>query len=96
MRLAGTRMVDINGERQLIEALARDLEVPFHGLWLEAPARTLIDRVAAREGDASDATAEVVRAQLDVDLSDLAWPRIDADRPIPAVLADAHTAVGLD
>ena len=36
----------------------------FAGVWLEAPPEVLTARVAARRGDASDATAEVVAKQL--------------------------------
>ena len=38
--------------------------VAFDGLWLTAPERVLVGRVAERQGDASDADAEVVRAQF--------------------------------
>ena len=50
-------------ERSAIEGVARSCAVPFDGLWLEAPLDVLAARVAARTGDASDATPEVVRAQ---------------------------------
>jgi aminoglycoside phosphotransferase family enzyme/predicted kinase len=35
--------------------------VPFHGVWLEAPLPVLEARIAARQGDASDATVAVLR-----------------------------------
>ena len=50
-------------ERAALAALATRLGVPFTGLWLEAPVETLVRRVAARRGDASDARESVVRAQ---------------------------------
>ncbi len=82
-------------ERRRIEQLARDFGAPFHGLWLDAPEQTLVDRVAQRGADASDATAAVVRHQLDQDLGTLSWRRIDSDRPLCEVLAEAVSAVGL-
>ena len=38
--------------------------IALHRFWLEAPPDILIDRVTARRGDASDADADVVRAQV--------------------------------
>ena len=66
------------GERQAPEALARDLDVSFQGLWLEAEAETLLGRVGARRGDASDATPDVVRKQLDYELGVMSWEAVDA------------------
>ena len=50
------------------------LGVPFRGVWLEADPDTLIARVKARTGDASDADEEVVRRQLTYDIGPLSWP----------------------
>lgn len=50
-------------ERRAAEAIAREAGIAFHGLWLEAPAGVRLQRVTGRSGDASDATAEIVRAQ---------------------------------
>lgn len=66
------------GERKAAEDLALRRGVAFRGIWLEARPETLKARVTARHGDASDATAEVVAAQLGYDLGKLAWTRIDA------------------
>ena len=51
-------------ERSAIEAVARRCNVPFLGVWLQAPADVLKRRVETRNGDASDATAEVIERQL--------------------------------
>lgn len=68
------------GERSGLEQLARDIGVPFAGLWLVAPEATMVQRVAARTKDASDATPDVVRRQLDWHgrASKGAWVTIDA------------------
>jgi uncharacterized protein len=83
-------------ERAEIEAVAAGLGVPFQGLWLEAPPDVLVDRVAARSGDASDATPDVVRHQLAYRIGDLApsWTRVDASAGAPVTLARARDAVG--
>ena len=74
--------------REKAEQVADDLKVPFTGLWLDAPPETLISRVDAREGDASDATADVVRRQLAKDVSARSWHQIDAGgSPLETVIA---------
>src|SRR6185437_11987463 len=50
--------------RAQAEALATGCGVAFHGAWLEAPLAVLEARVAARTGDASDATLEVLHDQI--------------------------------
>ncbi len=54
---------------------------PFVGIWLTAPPDVLRARVAARRGDASDATVEVLDRILASapDVSD--WQKIDATNP---------------
>jgi len=76
-------------ERAAIEAVARDLGVPFHGLWLECPEDVMIARVAGRRADASDATIEVLRRQLGYDISAITWHRLDASDAPEAVSATA-------
>lgn len=65
-------------ERQAAAELARRTKAHFAAVWLDAPPEVLGQRVTARSGDASDATVEVVAAQLGYDLGQLDWPRIDA------------------
>jgi|TARA_R100000005_G_scaffold96505_1_gene83976 aminoglycoside phosphotransferase family enzyme/adenylate kinase family enzyme len=65
-------------ERQAMEDIARKLDVPFTGLWLEAEETTLAARVTARRNDASDATADVVRLQIQRGAQHIRWRRIDA------------------
>jgi len=50
------------GLRESVAGAARAAGVPFVGLWLHAPMAELEHRVAARLGDASDATVAVLRA----------------------------------
>lgn len=74
-----------------IEAVAREAGVPFTGLWLEAPLALLRDRVAARRGDASDATVAVLEHAASRPLGAIAWARIDASAdPLAEALAALH------
>jgi uncharacterized protein len=81
--------------RQDIEVLAREVGVPFRGLWLYANPETLLERVARRREDASDATPEVVRRQLAGDPGPLTadWTRIDATGSLPQTLAAVHAVL---
>ena len=65
-------------EELVARAIAKDLGTPFSGVWLEAPEHVMTGRLAARRDDASDATPEVVRRQLEADLADVSWHRLDA------------------
>ena len=65
-------------EREDFEALARTVNVPFIGIWLEANERMIAARVEARKGDASDATPAVVHQQVEHGVSGLTWHRVDA------------------
>jgi aminoglycoside phosphotransferase family enzyme/predicted kinase len=81
-------------EREELAALAAKLGVPFTGLWLEAPAKIMRDRVATRKGDVSDATPSVVDEQLGYDLGPQSFAVIDASRPLEAVAADCLERIG--
>jgi aminoglycoside phosphotransferase family enzyme/predicted kinase len=76
-------------ERRRIEAAAASAGVPFAGLWLEAPAEVLINRVGTRRNDPSDADAAVIHGQLRRDLGPLGWPTLDASAGPEAVAAAA-------
>ena len=82
-------------ERAGIERVAREMDVPFLGIWLDAPADVRSNRVADRRRDASDATPEVVRRQLDYDLGEIAWTRLRAAGPFEETLAAARRVAGV-
>lgn len=73
-------------ERARVDKLAAEIGAPLTAIWLDAPPEVLLARVAARRGDASDADASVVRAQLARDPGPILWARHGADRP-PTVIA---------
>ncbi len=81
-------------ERAAFAALARDLRVPFTGIWLEASPEILTARVAARRNDASDADLAILRKQLGYDLGPMDWRRVDA-APSAEHVADAILEAGV-
>lgn len=76
-------------DRLAIERVAAAASVPFVGLWLDAPEAMLADRTASRRHDPSDATPEIVHAQIARGSGDVAWTHIDAARPPADVLSSA-------
>ena len=82
-------------ERDAIEAVARRAGVPFIGIWLDAPPAVCIERVESRHGDASDADAEVVRAQVVRDSGVVHWRRLNAAGPPEHTMRAAQSLVGL-
>ncbi|RYE02871.1 MAG: aminoglycoside phosphotransferase [Sphingomonadales bacterium] len=82
-------------QREAIAHAAAHAHVPFAGLWLEASEDVRLDRVCAREKDASDADAKVVIAQSDDHVPPPAgWRRLPADAPLADVVARARNALG--
>lgn len=69
-------------ERDAIAAIARQAQAPFLGVWLEAPAALLEQRIADRRHDASDADQSVLVWQMTIDTGPIDWYRIDASRDV--------------
>lgn len=80
-------------EREAFERLADACGVPFVGIWLEADGATLLERVEARKGDASDATGSVVRRQSARGVGAIAWTVIDAGGTVAEVQSMAMAIV---
>jgi aminoglycoside phosphotransferase family enzyme/predicted kinase len=78
-------------QRATIREAAVAEHVPFVGLWLEAPLEMMEARLTARRGDASDATAAVLRRQQAQATAPSDWAHLDAsqtaDRVAEAALA---------
>ncbi|MEM6971396.1 MAG: AAA family ATPase [Pseudomonadota bacterium] len=81
--------------REGAEAVARDMGLTLETLWLSAPLDMAVTRVERREGDASDATAEIVARQAPSATPPSSWHRIDATPGTEAVLAAARAHLGL-
>ena len=83
--------------RRAVEAAARRAGMNFVGLWLTAPAAMLERRVAARIGDASDATVAVLRAAAPRDPGAGTWRALDASASVADLAAKVMTidSVGL-
>jgi hypothetical protein len=78
-------------EREVAQILADRARVPFSGIWLEAPERDRVARVAARTGDASDADVDVVREQSRHAIGDLGgWHRMRVNRPLDLIVPAAR------
>ncbi|MFZ4808957.1 MAG: AAA family ATPase [Hyphomicrobiaceae bacterium] len=81
-------------ERARCAALADACGAAFTGIWLEAGSETLKARVAARRGDASDATVTTVESQLGYELGSIDWVRVDASRGPDVTRAAAERLLG--
>ncbi len=75
-------------DRAAARALAAETGAAFTGLWLDAPEAVLAERIAARRGDASDATLAVLRRQM-ARPAPADWARISAEGPPAAAQAAA-------
>jgi aminoglycoside phosphotransferase family enzyme/predicted kinase len=84
------------GERAVCAALAREIGVPFAGLWLEAPLDVRLVRIASRRDDASDADEAVARRQRAEALLEPGWREIDAGGALDQTLRIARVASGAD
>jgi predicted kinase len=73
-------------DREAIERVAAAAQVPFAGVWLEAPESVLIARSEQRYLDASDADAAVIQKQLAGDTGAITWHQTDASRAPDDVL----------
>ena len=80
-------------ERRAFADIAARAGVLFTGIWLEADADAMAERIRERRGDASDATAEVLARQLQQDPGPIDWTRIDARGSAEQCLATARRAI---
>jgi aminoglycoside phosphotransferase family enzyme/predicted kinase len=81
-------------ERQEIAQVAQHWGVEFSGLWLEGPAALLERRITVRRDDASDATPDVLRAQLGFATVPQTWTTIDAGISLDYSLTQARRTLG--
>lgn len=75
-------------DRAAARHVAQTAGCEFVGLWLETPSDIRSDRVTGRGADASDADAEIVRQQEQINPGPLDWQRIDTARALETVISD--------
>ena len=68
--------------------------VRFTGLWLDAPVDTRAARTTQRCDEVSDTTAAVLRFQLDRDVGEMDWQRLDATPGEALVAQSAEAQLG--
>jgi len=73
--------------RRAVADIAKAQGVPFTGLWLEAPPDVMARRVKERKRNVSDADASVLKLQLDYELDEIDWFKIDSSGPCDETLA---------
>lgn len=77
-------------ERENIERIAVERAIPFLGLWLDCGENQRVARIETRRHDASDADADVARAQSSYALPDLkSWETVNANLSSAQVLESA-------
>jgi predicted kinase len=81
-------------ERRDIAEAAHRAGVKFDGLWLEGPPSILEQRIRARVGDASDATPDVLRAQLGFVTAPQTWSVIKIASSTGHAVAEGRRLLG--
>ena len=72
-------------ERSAAAGVATELGVPFAGLFLDAPLATRLERISARQADASDADVDVARRQAAEPLAEKGWAAMAASGSLSAL-----------
>lgn len=80
-------------ERDAIADVARKHAAPFTGIWLEAPLPVRLQRAQARRDDASDADADVIRAQDAIEYGAMNWVRVNASNELATTTKAAIAAM---
>ena len=81
-------------QREGLAAIAARTGARWRPIWLEAETGMLVSRVAARVGDASDATPAVVRRQASSVTAPDDWPRLSSGAGPDSVVAAARQMLG--
>ena len=80
-------------DRAAIEFVAQEVGVGFLGVWLDVDLDRRLARVAARRDDVSDATGDVLLAQMRKQTGDISWRRIEATSAIDATVCEISALV---
>lgn len=69
-------------ERKAIENLAYEMNVPFIGIWVDAPIEVRTERVMTRKRNPSDVhNRSELERQLHLETGPITWEQINSDRP---------------
>ncbi len=82
-------------QRAGVETVARKMNVPLEGLWVDAPPDVRAQRIAARQNNVSDVTETVIKRQLGIDLGTIDWHPVDSSGPKKDTLMMARKQLGL-
>lgn len=75
-------------DRDRIARVAQQRHVPFMGIWLDAAPDVLWHRVDSRRGGPSDATVDVLSRQLQRNVGEVGWHRLNAAADVTSVVTD--------
>jgi predicted kinase len=81
-------------DRTAASRIAAETGVAFDGLFLEAPLKARLSRIAGRRSDVSDADADVARRQGAEPLGERGWTSLQAAGGLDATLRDASARLG--
>ena len=79
-------------DRETIAAAATRSRAPFLGVWLDLDLARRAARVDARVNDVSDATRDVLTAQMEKATGAIEWRKIDASKDTQTIAAEILTA----
>ena len=81
--------------RARTEAIANDLGVAFHGIWLDTDLATQFKRVSPPTEGVSDATTKVIlkQAKILAESGPVHWKRVDAGQPADGVFREAAAPI---
>lgn len=81
---------DVPERRQKIEGAAFQASVPFDGIWLQANLETLKRRIETRPKTASDATEDILKMQLQREVSTMNWEKIATMGRVEETIAETR------
>jgi len=76
--------------------IAIEMGVDFQGLWIDAPLEVREQRVRERQNNISDVTVEITRQQMDYDLGQIDWAKIDSSGPKETTISLGKQTLGID
>jgi hypothetical protein len=80
-------------DRKAIRAAAEGARAPFFGVWLDLDLDQRAARVDARVNDVSDATRDVLEAQMEKPSGEIEWIKIDASKDTAIIAAEIENAL---